>query len=163
MGGGEPACTPDSNQRVSPTCGLTTKCRLTCGNTLTLFDNASPRFPSCCDQNATKTEVGSQGSVGSPCSPGGRGVLEDQLRTALAKERSDLLFRRARPVITEMERTRDGARALRAHDYRALGELLDASHRSTAVDYEVSGEELDVITAAARECDGVFGSRLAMP
>ena len=37
---------------------------------------------------------------------------------------------------------------------------LDASHRSTAVDYEVSCDELDVITDAARACDGVFGARL---
>ncbi len=80
----------------------------------------------------------------------------DQCRGAL----DELLLRRARHVVTEMERTRDGALALRAHDYRALGSLLDASHRSTAVDYEVSCDELDVITAAAREVDGVFGSRL---
>jgi galactokinase len=78
----------------------------------------------------------------------------------VAGELDPVLLRRARHVVTEMERTRDGALALRAHDYEALGELLDASHRSTAEDYEVSCDELDVITAAARECDGVFGSRL---
>ncbi len=72
----------------------------------------------------------------------------------------DVLFRRARHVTTEMERTRAGAAALRRHDYATLGAQLDASHRSTAVDYEVSCEELDVITAAARECEGVFGARL---
>jgi galactokinase len=72
----------------------------------------------------------------------------------------ELLFRRARHVVTEMERTRDGAVALRAHDYRALGALLDASHASAARDYEVSCDELDVITAAARECGAVFGARL---
>lgn len=72
----------------------------------------------------------------------------------------DVLFRRARHVLSEMERTRQGALALRGHDYAALGELLNASHRSTAQDYEVSCEELDVITAAARACEGVFGARL---
>ncbi len=80
----------------------------------------------------------------------------EQVRGAM----DDVLFRRARHVFTEMERTRAGAAALRQHDYAALGRQLDASHRSTAVDYEVSCEELDVITAAARECDGVFGARL---
>ena len=59
-----------------------------------------------------------------------------------------------------MQRTRDAAAALRAHDYRALGALLDRSHESTRVDYEVSCAELDVITDAARGCDGVFGARL---
>ena len=80
----------------------------------------------------------------------------EQSRSAM----DDLTFRRARHVVTEMERTRDGARALRSHDYAALGALLNASHRSTASDYEVSCDELDVITAAARACEGVFGARL---
>lgn len=72
----------------------------------------------------------------------------------------EVLGRRARHVVTEMQRTRQGAAALRAHDYVALGRQLDASHRSAAVDYEVSCDELDVITAAARECQDVFGARL---
>jgi galactokinase len=72
----------------------------------------------------------------------------------------DVLFRRARHVITEMQRIATGVAALRAGDYRELGRQLDASHRSTAIDYQVSCEELDVITDAARDCDGVFGARL---
>lgn len=69
-------------------------------------------------------------------------------------------FRRARHVLTEMQRTRTGVLALRQHDYGALGEQLNRSHESTRVDYEVSCDELDVITAAARGCAGVFGARL---
>lgn len=72
----------------------------------------------------------------------------------------DVLFRRARHVVTEMGRISAGAAALRRHDYADLGAQLDASHRSTATDYDVSCEELDVITDAARACDGVFGARL---
>jgi galactokinase len=72
----------------------------------------------------------------------------------------DLLFRRARHVITEMDRIGAGVAALRTGDYAELGRQLDASHRSTADDYEVSCPELDVITAAARACAGVFGARL---
>lgn len=72
----------------------------------------------------------------------------------------DLLFRRARHVVTEMERIRIGVDALRRHDYATLGEQLDASHRSTATDYDVSCDELEVITDAARAVDGVFGARL---
>ena len=71
-----------------------------------------------------------------------------------------VLYRRARHVISEMARIAAGAAALRAHDYLGLGQQLNASHKSTATDYDVSCEELDVITAAARSCDGVLGSRL---
>jgi galactokinase len=80
----------------------------------------------------------------------------EQSREAL----DEVLFRRARHVVTEMERTRLAASALRRHDYATLGEQLDASHLSTAIDYEVSCEELDVITDAARGLDEVFGARL---
>ncbi len=72
----------------------------------------------------------------------------------------DVLFRRANHVIGEMVRVREGVAALRRHDYAALGRQLDASHRSTAVDYEVSCDELDVITDAARASEPVFGARL---
>ena len=71
-----------------------------------------------------------------------------------------VLHRRARHVVTEMGRIAAGAAALRTHDYAALGAQLDASHRSTATDYDVSCDELDVITDAARACEGVFGARL---
>jgi galactokinase len=79
---------------------------------------------------------------------------------AVQGEMDPLLHRRARHVVTEMGRIAAGAAALRAHDYPALGAQLDASHRSTAEDYDVSCDELDVITDAARQCEGVFGARL---
>ena len=80
----------------------------------------------------------------------------EQTRSAM----DAVTFRRARHVVTEMERTRQGVAALRRHDYLTLGRQLDLSHESTRVDYEVSCDELDVITDAARACDGVFGARL---
>jgi galactokinase len=72
----------------------------------------------------------------------------------------EVLYLRARHVITEMDRIRAGAAALRRHDYSELGRQLDASHRSTATDYAVSCDELDVITDAARSHEAVFGARL---
>ncbi|MEC7726164.1 MAG: galactokinase, partial [Planctomycetota bacterium] len=83
----------------------------------------------------------------------------DDLESARS-EMDSVLHRRARHVVTEMGRIAAGAAALRAHDYAALGAQLDASHRSTATDYDVSCDELDVITDAARACEGVFGARL---
>jgi len=79
---------------------------------------------------------------------------------AVAGEMDPVLYQRARHVVTEMGRIAAGAAALRAHDYAALGAQLDASHRSTANDYDVSCDELDAITDAARQCEGVFGARL---
>lgn len=79
---------------------------------------------------------------------------------AVADRMDPVLHRRARHVVTEMGRIAAGAAALRAHDYAGLGAQLDASHRSTSTDYDVSCAELDVITDAARACDGVFGARL---
>lgn len=80
----------------------------------------------------------------------------EQARDAM----DEVLFLRARHVVTEMDRIRTGAAALRRGDYRELGRQLDASHRSTATDYAVSCDELDVITDAARSHEAVFGARL---
>lgn len=78
-----------------------------------------------------------------------------------AREAMDeVLYLRARHVVTEMQRIRVGAAALRAGNYAELGRQLDASHRSTATDYAVSCDELDVITDAARSHEAVFGARL---
>lgn len=79
---------------------------------------------------------------------------------AASSAMDEVLLRRARHVITEMTRIATGVAALRRGDYRELGRQLDASHRSTAVDYEVSCRELDVMTDAARAQSGVFGARL---
>jgi galactokinase len=80
-------------------------------------------------------------------------------------ERADGLLRgiplrRARHVVTEMQRVAAGVAALRAGDVAALGRALNASHASARDDYEVSCAELDAITAAAREHADVAGARL---
>jgi galactokinase len=89
-------------------------------------------------------------------------LADYQLTDLLASKGAmdELLFQRARHVVTEMQRVAAGVAALRSHDYVQLGRQLDASHRSAAEDYAVSCEELDVITAAARAVDGVLGARL---
>jgi galactokinase len=67
---------------------------------------------------------------------------------------------RARHVVTEMQRVADGVAALRRGDIQALGGLMNRSHFSARDDYQVSCDELDVITAAAREHKEVYGARL---
>ncbi len=70
------------------------------------------------------------------------------------------LLRRARHVVTEIERVTAFARALRAGDWAQAGALLTASHRSLSEDYAVSCPELDALVAAARQIPGCYGARL---
>ncbi|HKJ92922.1 MAG TPA: galactokinase [Longimicrobiales bacterium] len=77
-----------------------------------------------------------------------------------AGELPDPVRRRARHVVTEIQRTRDAARALAAGRLDDAGRLMNASHDSLRDDFEVSIPELDALVAAARRVDGVYGSRL---
>ncbi|HEX5758454.1 MAG TPA: galactokinase [Thermoanaerobaculia bacterium] len=70
------------------------------------------------------------------------------------------LLARARHVVSEMERTLQGAEALAAGELAAFGRLMLASHRSLRDDYEVSVPELDLLVEAAAAVEGVYGSRL---
>lgn len=79
---------------------------------------------------------------------------------AHADELPDPVRRRCRHVVTENERVRDAASALRGDDVETLGKRMFASHESLRDDYEVSCDELDLVVDVARETDGVYGARL---
>jgi len=68
--------------------------------------------------------------------------------------------RRARHVVTEIQRTLEAAVALEEGDFQRFGQLMNESHDSLRDDYEVSSKELDLLVSLAREVDGVLGSRL---
>jgi len=68
--------------------------------------------------------------------------------------------RRARHVITEDARVVAMVDALAAGDHIAIGELLSASHRSLADDFEVSTPALDDLVARLTRSPGVLGARL---
>ncbi len=72
----------------------------------------------------------------------------------------DAVFRRARHVVTENERTQAAAAALEAGDAAALGRLMDESDRSLREDYEVTCRELDEMTAISRSLNGCYGARM---
>lgn len=72
----------------------------------------------------------------------------------------EVLFRRARHVISENERVRRSVEALGKDNFRLLGELIFASHQSLKDDYEVSCPELDLLVEVARKFSGCFGARL---
>lgn len=74
--------------------------------------------------------------------------------------RNELLFKRARHVISENARTIQAAEYLEEGNMPAFGREMSESHRSLRDDYEVSCHELDILTSAADECAGVAGARL---
>jgi galactokinase len=70
------------------------------------------------------------------------------------------LRRRARHVVTECDRVRWFAAALAAGDLPEAGRLMTASHRSLALDFEVSTPELDALVDRLVTIPGVHGARL---
>ena len=93
-------------------------------------------------------------------------ALRDATMAVLKSTRSRMepvAFRRGRHVITENERTRQAARAIRNADWPRVGELMYASHASLREDYEVSCPELDAVVEIAQsigEKEGVIGCRM---
>lgn len=78
-------------------------------------------------------------------------------------EMSEVVFRRARHVITEIERTQKAAMAIARGKMDVVGGLMQASHLSLRDDFEVSCKELDVMVEGAwaiGETGGVLGSRM---
>jgi galactokinase len=72
----------------------------------------------------------------------------------------DVVYRRARHVVTENDRVLRFARALYGGDIDTAGVLMVEGHRSLRDDYEVSAPELDVLVEAAVEVPGCYGARL---
>ncbi|MEX2212631.1 MAG: galactokinase [Phycisphaeraceae bacterium] len=84
---------------------------------------------------------------------------------ACVNKLSEIQQKRARHVVSEIQRTQDAVAAIRKSDWGRVGELMYESHRSLRDDYEVSCAELDVIVDLARghnetQNDAVFGCRM---
>jgi galactokinase len=67
----------------------------------------------------------------------------------------DRVRRRARHVVTEIQRVTDTVAALGAADWGEIGRLFDASHRSMRDDFEISCPELDSAVAVAVQAGAV--------
>ncbi|XP_075033937.1 galactokinase [Mixophyes fleayi] len=101
------------------------------------------------------------------CEEAARALGKETLRDASMEDLeakkeslSEVCYRRARHVITEIERTSKAAQALEKGDYRLFGILMVESHNSLRDDYEVSCPELDELVSIAIEVPGVYGSRM---
>jgi galactokinase len=92
--------------------------------------------------------------------------LRDVSSAELAAEQGKLdllLYRRARHVVGEIERTLEAAQSLKDRDWPRVGELMYASHASLRDDYEVSCEELDALVEIAQaigQSGGIIGARM---
>ncbi len=78
---------------------------------------------------------------------------------ALEKLADPRVRRRARHVLSEMDRVDAAVNALRHGDLLALQPLLDASHDSLRDDFEVSCAELDLVVDTCRH-HGALGARM---
>ncbi len=67
---------------------------------------------------------------------------------------------RAKHAVYENQRTIKAVEALKKNDLTLFGQLMNASHKSTQFDYEVTGTELDTIVEAAWKQEGVIGARM---
>jgi len=89
-------------------------------------------------------------------------LLADATMEAVEGARSGLGagYPLARHVVSECERVRAFAGALRAGELVVAGRLMDESHVSLRDDFRVSCPELDEAVELARGCAGVFGARM---
>ncbi len=91
-----------------------------------------------------------------------RDVTADQLEQGRARL-SEIVFRRARHVIGEIERTVHAAEGIRQNNWPTVGQFMYASHYSLRDDYEVSCAELDAVVEIAEAIGaqgGVYGCRM---
>ena len=82
------------------------------------------------------------------------------LERARAKMDSTV-YRRARHVIGEIERTLHAAEGVRASNWPTVGQLMYASHASLRDDYEVSCPELDAVVEIAQSIGPKAASSVA--
>jgi galactokinase len=91
-----------------------------------------------------------------------RDATPDQLEDAKGRM-SEIVYRRARHVIGEIERTTCAAEGIRQSNWPTVGQLMYASHHALSDDYEVSCTELDVVVEIAESIGvkgGVYGCRM---
>ncbi|HYO51154.1 MAG TPA: galactokinase [Chloroflexia bacterium] len=93
-----------------------------------------------------------------------RDITLDQLQ-AHASILPEVIYRRARHVITENARTLEAVALMESGldnpaNLQRFGDLLYASHASLRDDYEVTSPQLDLLIDLARQAPGVAGARM---
>jgi galactokinase len=88
-----------------------------------------------------------------------RDVTQEQL-ARFSAELDPVIHRRCRHVIEENRRVLLATEALESGDMGTFGTLIQASHQSLRLDYEVSCPELDLMCELALDVKGVHGARM---
>lgn len=70
------------------------------------------------------------------------------------------IYKRARHVVEEIERSKQAETLLKAGNIRHFGDLMNECHASLRDYYEVSSPELDAMVNIAQSLDGCYGARL---
>lgn len=76
------------------------------------------------------------------------------------EELPEITQKRCRYVVEENNRVQNAVTALIAKDVDTFGALMNASHTGLRDSYEVSCEELNVLTEIAQNTNGVIGARM---
>ena len=91
--------------------------------------------------------------------PALRDVQIDQLE-AVKDMLEDVVYRRAKHVVTENARTLEAADCMRAGDAVKLGQLMNASHVSMRDDFEITNAALNTMVEIAQAQDSCYGARM---
>lgn len=76
------------------------------------------------------------------------------------KPKNETVFRRCKFVVEENERLLNACDALKAGDWKTLGDKMYGSHEGLRHEYEVSCKELDFLVDAVRGNSDVIGARM---
>jgi galactokinase len=87
-------------------------------------------------------------------------VSWEEFKQLQGKIENETVKKRARHVISEIQRTKDAVKYLKAGKLESFGQLMNGSHDSLRIDYEVTGKHLDTMVEEARKIEGVIGSRM---
>ncbi|HEV2129098.1 MAG TPA: galactokinase family protein [Thermomicrobiales bacterium] len=68
--------------------------------------------------------------------------------------------KRVQHVVSEVERVREGVKAIQSGDWPRFGELMTASGRSSAEEYEISHPAVEELVSLLRDQPGVLGARM---
>lgn len=83
-----------------------------------------------------------------------------QMLDEYVKPANELVYRRCKFIVEEIERLTTACDDLKQGNLTALGTKMFATHEGLSKDYEVSCKELDFLAAAVKNKPGVLGARM---
>jgi len=87
--------------------------------------------------------------------------VDEKMLSAFEDKLGELLYKRARHVVTENARVLAGKEALIKGDLVKFGRLMHESHCSARDLYQISCEQIDFLVEEIIKCNGAFGARLS--